>query len=111
MSNTNRKIIQGGWDDNNGAVMVLDETKAKHQKRGDWCKEKKMKPYMRVDVPYKGKFKRGEHYSFSGDKRFSKMGNTKKGTKIEIDNANRSLKKGIRQQLKKQLRNEIIHQP
>jgi hypothetical protein len=102
MSKTLRKITKGGWEDDNGAVMVVDETKAKHEKRDEWCKGKKMKPYMRVDVSYKGKFKRGEHYSYSGGK-FHKMGNTNQGTKTEIANANRSLKKGIRQQLKKEL--------
>lgn len=104
MANTFRKVIQGGWGDNNGAVLIADETKAKHQKRGDWCKGKKLKPYIKDDVPYKGRYKREEHISWSNGQ---KMGNTRKGTKVENDNANRSLKKGVRQKAKKELEEEL----
>ncbi len=104
MSRTKRKVVQGGFGDDNGSVVVMDETKAKHQKRGDWCKPKKLKPYMRGDVPYKGKHKRGEHHSMSNGQL---MGNTNTGSKLAVNNSNRSLKKGLRQQLKKDLKKEL----
>lgn len=104
MSNTLRKFIQGGHMDNNGAIIIADETKAKHQKQGYWCSGKKLKPYVKNSVQYDGRYKRGEHYSFSNGE---KMGNTRKGTKIENDNANRSLKKGVRQKAKIEITKEL----
>jgi hypothetical protein len=104
MADTLRKVIQGGYGDNNGSVLIVDETKAKHQKRGDWCKGKKLKPYIKDDVTYRGRYKRGEHVSWSNGQ---EMGNTRRGGKIENDNANRSLKKGVRQKAKIELSKEL----
>lgn len=109
MSDTKRKAIQGGHSIDNGAVIKGSERMVNHEKRPDCIRPKKLTPYMRADVPYKGRFKRGEHFTMnqSDQQHHAKMGNTSTNTKIENDNANRSLKKSVRQQLKKELSKEL----
>lgn len=101
MSKTKRKIIDYNYNQLPKEI-VADDNYIKFRKH-KWNKEKKLRPYMRGDVPYKHKFEVGEK------RRLGKyrMRNNRRGTKIENNNANRSLKKGIRQQLKSELVKEL----
>ncbi len=104
MSDTNRKIIH---IDTCKAITV-DQTRAKYQGVQEWQRGKKLRPYIKPSEPYKGRYKRGEHYPVGGDKNFGRrMGNTRKGAKLENANANRSMKKGVRQAGKRQIQNEF----
>src|ERR1017187_3519667 len=98
MSKTLRKIIKS----DNNKLSIVDDTQTKHQKRDDSFKGKKLKPYIKEDTPYKGKYKREEHTS-----KGQRMGNTKHESKLEMKNANRSLKKGVRQQSKMEIKKEL----
>lgn len=104
MSKTKRTIIRGGWATDNGKLLTVDDTAAKHKKRPGCAAGKRMRPYAKGDNPYKERYKRGEHHSYTGQP----MGNTRKGTKLENANANRSLKKGARQKAKNELREQIV---
>ncbi len=107
MSKTLRTFTQGGWGTNNGSLVTADETKAKHQKRGDYARPKKLKPYIKNDVTYRGKERRAEYPSYSGAKEFATMGNTNVGHKLEVKNSNRSMKKGVRQIANKEIIQQI----
>jgi hypothetical protein len=85
MSDTIRRILRGN------TIVEVDDTQTKWQK-SNWLKGKRLRPYIRMDVPYKGKFHPyGINFNF-------------RGPRLGVKNANRSLKKGLRQQLKKELR-------
>ena len=99
MSKTRREILQGGANINNGKIVLVDETKAKWQKRPACLKGKKLRPYMLESIPYKGKF---EVYSINYNFR-----NTGNGARTAVRNANRSLKKGLRQRFKKEIKQEL----
>lgn len=68
-------------------------------------KGKRMKPYMREDIPFKGKHIRGEHHSYPDGE---SMGNTRSQYKEGVRNANRSMKKGIRQELERDVLSELM---
>lgn len=97
MSRTNRKIVREIKKDNpyskydnwrGGEEVIVDETRAKHQQR--WCKKnRKLKPYSK-----RGEFK----YKYS---------HAEPESKLVIRNANRSLKKGVRQNYKKEIQREL----
>jgi hypothetical protein len=98
MSDTKRKTVK--YTDTGAKVINTDDrtnTMLKYQH-----KEKKLKPYIRDDVPCKEKATRGTHYVGS-----IKMANNSVGAKTEVANINRNMKKGKRQALKKELKNEL----
>ncbi len=108
MSNTLRKIV-----DRTGKSYKVDDTKAKYinmysSDMPTKYNHKKMKPYSPIQQEYgTGRYRRGSHYGY-GTGQY--MGNTRIGTKLEIANANRSLKKSVRQSHKLEIRKELQYE-
>lgn len=97
MSRTKRQVLD--YDSNNHAHFIeVDDTQAKWRK-DRVNKKRKLLPYVHPKDLNKGKF---EVNSLHHD--FRKTGH---GSKIIVRNANRSMKKSIRQYLKKQTLNEL----
>mgnify|MGYP001605578888 CR=1 FL=1 len=97
MSRTKRKILNRGKDySSNLFIDVVDDSATKHRKVR-YLTDKKLKPYT------KG-FKLKEK---ADDNEFGSRFDTGRGAKLNRDRINRSYKKGFRQQLKKELIEEL----
>lgn len=98
MGKTKRKVFKGGWRPSDGKCMGKGgDTQVDHHRYGN----RKMKPYAKDKSPMKHKASGSDCYQSGYMKRISKS------EKLEAKNANRSLKKGFRQQLKRELRKEL----
>lgn len=104
MAKTIRKAIKCGIGADNGSVLIGDDSKVRAEKRGEWCTGKKLKPYIK-DGNQPGRYKRGTHYKW-GHKGHA-MANTSMSEKLANANANRSMKKGVRQKAKLDIKRQL----
>jgi len=101
MSRTIRTVMD--YQGVNPRLIRCDDTKASTHGNGF---EKRLRPYIRPDVPYKGKYERAQH-PICVNGICHKARNTNPGSQIGVNNANRSLKNGLRQQLKRDLDKQL----
>lgn len=94
MSDTIRTILVGGRAANNGAIAKVDDTRARFWSRG--VRNRKMKSYTKKPQQLK--------YNNEGHNMLRKTGPV---ARESVRNANRAAKKGLRQQFKKQLQEEL----
>ena len=99
MSRTKRKTLYEG-SDGKLVVDVMSEAANRHNKVFD--SEKKLKPYSTGQH----KFEMKERVNSDKDG-YSYRSRTGKGARESLHNANRSLKKGVRQEAKKEIKKEL----
>lgn len=96
MSRTKRKIFKGGWEPSDGKYLTEGgDAWVDHHRYGN----RKMKPYSKEKSPIKYKASKSEWAPPNKS--------ITKNEKLSTKNANRSLKKGFRQQLKRELKEEL----
>lgn len=98
MSRTKRTIIKY-YGENSPVVKIVDDSQAKWQKQPiSPAKEKRLTPYIKD----KGHCWKYDRSGFNHD-----HANTGFGARTGINNANRSMKKGLRQRYKREIQQEL----